>query len=445
MDEAERRLRAQHVDARERAAAASEAAALVQAGERRRLARVGVLAQDRDGLRERSSPPVGAARGEPRRRARRPVPRARGGGARSPRSGPGRRRRSRARAHARAADCRPSLPGRRRRRHRSASGDRVVAQQPGGRLGAQRSRPDHAGQRVGDDLAEQARILSRLLAAAARRRRRGRVPPSAAAGRPTSAARARRTSAGRRPRAGAAGAPRGSRSASRDRAASPVTSPPAGPADYLSRVEERRRRAPQRPSSSSAPLLCAAARRATARRVVAPPRRRTSARARSRVRPAPATRPPGRVLFASAIRAVLPIPGGPSIASSRVPSVTAAIRSAIAASSLSRSSRSFRTKSACPRVRMASPGPVSRAPSPESLRAERARGRALRVGHRRWPDQNTVVRISVGPRGGARLARAPCGGGASHQMHRRSIPDDSQIQGAPSYERQDPNARDPHR
>ena len=103
-------------------------------------------------------------------------------------------------------------------------------------------------------------------------------------------ARAGRTSAGRRPRAGAGGAPRGSRSASRAREASPATSPPRRPPLRPVRVEERRRRAPLRPRASRrAPP--ATARRARARRVAAPRRRRTSARARSRAHPAPATRP----------------------------------------------------------------------------------------------------------------------------------------------------------
>ena len=52
MDEPERRLRAQHVDPCERGGRLG-GGLLVQVGERRRLARVGVVAEDRDSLGER--------------------------------------------------------------------------------------------------------------------------------------------------------------------------------------------------------------------------------------------------------------------------------------------------------------------------------------------------------------------------------------------------------
>jgi hypothetical protein len=160
MDEPERRLRAQNIDARERSGRLG-GGLLVQGGERRRLARIGVVAQDRDSLGER-------------RRFRREAGKAKRDGARA---GPRRE----------VAEAGHVCLGRgealvRDRVHELAQEQRIAAgrflaggaegivsigreapaQEPGDRLGAQWSGPDGCGKRIGDDLPDEARILSRF-------------------------------------------------------------------------------------------------------------------------------------------------------------------------------------------------------------------------------------------------------------------------------------------
>jgi len=160
VDEPQRRLRAQHVHPRERAGRLG-GGALVQVGQPRRLPGIGIVAQDRDRPRER------------RRRRRKPGEAKRDGA----RAGP-RRELAQAshvrpgRGQALRGDDKHELAQEQRiaaRRFLAGGaegilslGREALAQKPDNRRGAQRSRADACGERIGDDLPDQARIRSRF-------------------------------------------------------------------------------------------------------------------------------------------------------------------------------------------------------------------------------------------------------------------------------------------
>ena len=165
MDKAERGLRAQHVDAGERVERV-RGGALVQPGQRGRLARVGVVAEDRD--RPRQHRGLWRKAGETERHRARP-------GARLQLAQAGHVERSR--GEPRGGDLVHELAQQQRIAARllSTSGaERVLgigrqglAYELSGRVVAQRGRPEDRGQRVGDDLADERRVLPSLLASEA--------------------------------------------------------------------------------------------------------------------------------------------------------------------------------------------------------------------------------------------------------------------------------------
>ena len=254
---------------------------LVQLGERGGLARVGVVAEDRDRLCEP-------------RRLRRKAGKAKRDGARA---GPclelaetghvgcgrgqalGGDRVQRARA--RAADCRPSLPGRRRRRRRRrrATG---LAHEPAGSRGvpAEGSRPERRSASGSETICPMRGILSRLARPETDDHARGTAPPCAAGGRPSQRSEGRSHQCRSSTASRAAGGRRRSPSASRGRGASPATRPPR-PRRRAGR--DRRAASRARPRRRAArPARRRAAGRGTARRAGARPRRRMRARALSR-------------------------------------------------------------------------------------------------------------------------------------------------------------------